>query len=164
MQVSRARDAAGSPPRCLPQSSKNEMKAVVAVSLVGQPAQTEAVSLVNQPAQIAKDPMDVSSTLKTSSNTVQGNTTQMESIGPVAEKKTKTKVHIKKIAREHNRNKSPQPVKELLLVGKKRGGKLIFDEEEEIIMQKRRCIEVHTNQTESAERSAVAAMQRRREP
>ena len=124
MQVSRARDAAGSPPRCLPQSSKNEMKAVVAVSLVGQPAQTEAVSLVNQPAQIAKDPMDVSSTLKTSSNTVQGNTTQMDSIGPVAEKKTKAKVHIKKIAREHHRNKSPQPVKELLSVGKKGEGSL----------------------------------------
>ena len=158
MQVSGARDAAGSPPRCLLQSFKNEMKVAVAVSLVGQPAQTEAVSLVSQSAQIAKDPMDVSSPLKTSSNTVQGNTTQLDSIGPVAEKKTKAKVHIKKIAREHHKNKSPQSVKELLSVGKKRGGKLIFDEEEEIIMQKRRCTEVHTNQTEFAERSAVVAM------
>ena len=107
MQVSGARDAAGSPPRCLPQSFKNEMKVAVAVSLVGQPAQTEAVSLVSQSAQIAKDPMDVSSPLKTSSNTVQGNTTQLDSIGPVAEKKTKAKVPIKKIAREHHKNKSP---------------------------------------------------------
>ena len=88
----------------------------------------------------------------------------MDSIGQVAEKKTKAKVHIKKIAREHHRNKSPQPDTELLPVGKKRGGKLIFDEEEEIIMQKRRCTAVSTNQTESAERSAVAATQHRREP
>ena len=88
----------------------------------------------------------------------------MDSIGPVAEKKTKAKVHIKKIAREHHRNKSPQPVTELLPVGKKKGGKLIFDDEEEVIMQKRCCTEVNTNQTESAERSAVAATQRRREP
>ena len=38
MQVSGARDAVGSPPRCLQQSFKSEMKAAVAVSLMGQPA------------------------------------------------------------------------------------------------------------------------------
>ena len=164
MQVAGARDATGSPTRCLQQRFKIELKAADAVSPVGQSTQTEAVSLVSQPAQNAKDPMDVSSPLKTSTNTEQGNTTQLDSSGPAAEKKTKAKVHIKKIAREYHRNKSPQLDKELLSVGKKRGRKLIFDEEEEVIMQKKRCTEAHTNQTVSEERSAVAAMQRRREP
>ena len=133
MPVSGAREATSSPPLSLPQSFKNEKEATESVSLVGQLAQTE------------KDPMDVSSPLKTSTNANWGNTAQMDSLGPIAEKKVKAKVHLKKIAREHHRNKSPQPDTDLLLMGKKRGGKLIFDEEEEVIMQKRRCTEVNTN-------------------
>ena len=152
MHVSGAREATGSPPRCLPQSFKNEKEATEAVSLVGQPTQTE------------KDPMDVSSPLKTSINANRRNTAQLDSIGPIAEKKAKAKVHIKKIAREHHRNKSPQPDTKLLPVGKKKGGKLIFDEEEEVIMQKKRCTEVNTNQNEFVERSAVATTQCHREP
>ncbi|XP_030926558.1 uncharacterized protein LOC115953166 [Quercus lobata] len=52
MHVSGARDAAGTPHLSLPRSFKIEKEAVDAMSLVGQPAQTE------------KDPMEVNSPLK----------------------------------------------------------------------------------------------------
>nr|POE84238.1 hypothetical protein CFP56_71179 [Quercus suber] len=152
MHESGARDAASTPPLSLPRSFKNEKEAMDALSLVGQSAQTE------------KDPMEVNSPLKTNADANGGSTAKVNSFGLIVEKKAKAKVHLKKMAREHNRNKNPQSETELIPVGKKRGGKLVFDEEEEVIVQKRRCTAVNTNQTESAERSAVAAMQHRREP
>ena len=92
--------------------------------------------------------------MKPSTNTNRGNTARVDSTGPKVEKKVKTRVHLKKIAREHGKNKSPQSEAELLIVGKKGGGggELIFDEEEEVIVQKRRCTAVNTNHIEFDER------------
>ena len=97
--------------------------------------------------------MEVTSTMKPSTNTNGGSTATVVPTGPKIEKKVKTRVHLKKIAREHGKNKSPQSEAELLTVGKKRGGgELIFDEEEEVIVQKRRWTAVNTNHIEFEER------------
>ena len=66
--------------------------------------------------------MEVTSPMKPSTNTNRGNTARVDSTGPKVEKKVKTRVHLKKIAREHGKNKSPQSEAELLIVGKKGGG------------------------------------------
>ena len=66
--------------------------------------------------------MEVTSPMKPSTNTNGGNTARVDSTGPKVEKKVKTRVHLKKIAREHGKNKSPQSEAELLIVGRKGGG------------------------------------------
>nr|POE59914.1 hypothetical protein CFP56_39483 [Quercus suber] len=149
MYESVAREDAGTPPIVIPRSFKIEKVVKDALSLAGQSAQTE------------KDQMEVTSPLKTSTD---ANTAKEDTTGPIAEKKIKAKVHIKKLAREHSKNKSPQPDAVLLPVGTKRGGKLIFEDDEEVFTQKKQRTAVNINQTESEVRSAVAARQHRREP
>ena len=82
----------------------------------------DALSLVGQQAQVNKDLMEVTSPMKPSTNTNGGSTATVVPTGPKVEKKVKTRVHLKRIAREQGKNKSPQFDVELLTVGKKGGG------------------------------------------
>ena len=65
--------------------------------------------------------MEVTSPMKPSTNTNGGSIARVVSTGPKVEKKVETRVHLKKIAREQGKNKSPQSDVELITVGKKKG-------------------------------------------
>ena len=67
----------------------------------------DALSLVGQQTQVEKDLMEVTSPMKPSTNTNGGSTAIVVPIGPKVEKKVKTRVHLKRIAREQGKNKSP---------------------------------------------------------
>ena len=64
--------------------------------------------------------MEVTSPMKPSTNTNGGSTARVVSTGPKVKKKVETRVHLKKIAREQGKNKSPQSDVELITVGKKK--------------------------------------------
>ena len=99
MHVVEARDVAETPTLNLLRSFK-----------IGKEAK-DALSLVGQQAQVEKDPMEVTSPMKPSTNTNGGSTATVVPIGPKVEKKVKTRVHLKRIAREQGKNKSPYLMK-----------------------------------------------------
>nr|POE57369.1 uncharacterized protein CFP56_47995 [Quercus suber] len=133
------------------------------------PAKTneDAFSLVGQKVQEEKDFMEVSSPIKPTPQPVFISKLELGSLikstGQVSEKKPKAKVQLKKIAREKGRAKDSKSEVQLIPVGSKRTGKLIFEEEVENLCSKKRCTEAGTFHLTPDERSAVAALQHRRE-
>lgn len=127
----------------------------------------DTFSLVGQKVQEEKDFMEVSSPLKPTPQPTSINKPELGSLtkstGQVSEKKPKAKVQLKKIAREKGRAKDSKSEVQLIPVGSKRTGKLIFEEEVENLYTKKRCTETGTFHPTPDERLAVAALQHRRE-
>ena len=78
-------------------------------------------------------------------------------------KKQRAKVQIKKLARELVKGKSPDSDSQVPPVGSKRDGKHIFEDGGEDSRTKKRCTKPGISQPTYNERSAVAAVQHRRE-
>ena len=70
---------------------------------------------------------------------------------------------IKKLARELGKGKSPDSDSQVPPVGSKRDGKHIFEDDGEDSRTKKRCTKSGISQPTIDERSAVAAVQHRRE-
>ncbi|KAL0004280.1 hypothetical protein SO802_011841 [Lithocarpus litseifolius] len=129
----------------------------------------DASLIVGQKAQEENELMEVSGPIEPTPP-VQAAPISMCESGPLSKsmgqrggKKPKAKVHLKKIARDKGRAKAPESEIQQIPVGSKRLGKLLFEEEEEIPSPKKRCIEAGPPQPTIEERSAVAALQHRRE-
>ena len=82
---------------------------------------------------------------------------------PSQGKKQRAKVQIKKLARELGKGKSPDSDSQVPPVGSKRDGKHIFEDDGEDSRTKKRCTKPGISQPTIDERSAVAAVQHRRE-
>ena len=85
------------------------------------------------------------------------------STSPVRGKKQKAKVQIKKLSKELGKGKGPNSDTPVPLVGSKRDGKHIFEDNGEDSRTKKRCTKSGISQPTIDERSAVAAVQHRRE-
>ena len=94
--------------------------------------------------------MEVSSPIKPTTQVVSiskfelGYTTKIT--GQVPGKKPKAKVQLKKIAREKGKAKELVFEEQLIPIGSKRTGKVIFEEEVENLNSKKRCTKVGTPQ------------------
>ena len=126
-----------------------------------------AVTFAAQKEKEKMDYMEVVSPLKPISQSTSFSKSELESLtkctGQVQGKKPKAKVQLKKIARGKGKAKDLASEAQLTLVSSKRMSNQIFEEGEEILCSKKRCTEASILLLTPDERSAVTALQHRRE-
>ena len=126
-----------------------------------------AVTLVAQKEKEKMDYMEVVSPLKPISQPTSSSKSELGPLtkctGQVQEKKSKPKVQLKKIAREKGKTKDLASEEQLIPVGSKRMANQISVEGEELLCSKKRCTEEGLLLPTTNVRSAVTALQYRRE-
>ena len=133
--------------------SKNQVQ--VGLLGVGRTAKDELVQLV--------DPSLSKPTIMPSNDNLGSKSPKNTNTSPSRGKKQRAKVQIKKLARELGKGKSIDSNSQAPPVGSKRDGKLVFEDGGEDTRAKKRCTASGISQTTYNERSAVAAVQHRRE-